>query len=226
VGAGMANTGSVRGSTGIPEQAKWEARVSGVVDYGCGEQPGSRFGPTNIRPVRMEHAQGDGRQQRRAEPSGRSVASGRIADRLAHTDRSGSQQGGASTSTAGHGDSALSDGCAHGMADANSQTCSGRGVQGSGESVGASSGAACERPAGLCEDSRPSPLHGLWENADWLHCRDGKWRPVESGTFPLAHGVSARVVRLRGYGNAIVPQVAAGFIQAYVKAVDLGQVNQ
>jgi DNA (cytosine-5)-methyltransferase 1 len=67
-------------------------------------------------------------------------------------------------------------------------------------------------------DSRPSPLHGFWENADWLHCRDGKWRPVESGTFPLAHGVSARVVRLRGYGNAIVPQVGAAFVQACLDA--------
>ena len=48
-----------------------------------------------------------------------------------------------------------------------------------------------------------------WNNPDWLRCRDGKWRPVESGTFPLANGVPARVGRLRGYGNAIVPQVAA-----------------
>jgi len=60
----------------------------------------------------------------------------------------------------------------------------------------------------------PGPLHGFWRDADWLHCRDGKWRPVEPGTFPLAHGIPARVVRLRGYGNAIVPQVAATFIEA------------
>jgi DNA (cytosine-5)-methyltransferase 1 len=30
----------------------------------------------------------------------------------------------------------------------------------------------------------------------------------------LAHGVSGRVGRLRAYGNAIVPQVAAAFIMA------------
>jgi site-specific DNA-cytosine methylase len=35
----------------------------------------------------------------------------------------------------------------------------------------------------------------------------GKARPVEPGTFPLAHGVAARVGRLRAYGNAIVPQL-------------------
>ena len=57
---------------------------------------------------------------------------------------------------------------------------------------------------------------GYWNPADWIPCRDGKWRPVEPGTFPLAHGVPARVGRLRGYGNAIVPQVAAEFISAFI----------
>jgi len=56
----------------------------------------------------------------------------------------------------------------------------------------------------------------FWGNPDWLYCRDGKWRPVESGTFPLANGVSERVGLLRGYGNAIVSQVAAEVIKAYV----------
>jgi DNA (cytosine-5)-methyltransferase 1 len=58
-----------------------------------------------------------------------------------------------------------------------------------------------------------APIDSPWRDADWLYCRDGKWRAVESGTFPLAHGVSDRVVRLRGYGNAIVPQVAAEWIK-------------
>jgi DNA (cytosine-5)-methyltransferase 1 len=58
---------------------------------------------------------------------------------------------------------------------------------------------------------------GFWTPCDWLPCRDGKWRPVEPGTFPLAHGVSNRVGRLRAYGNAIVPQVAEQVIRAYME---------
>jgi DNA (cytosine-5)-methyltransferase 1 len=65
---------------------------------------------------------------------------------------------------------------------------------------------------------RPSPTNGHWRDADWLYCRDGKWRPVEPGTFPLAHGAPARVGRLRAYGNAIVPQAAAEVIGAYLDA--------
>jgi DNA (cytosine-5)-methyltransferase 1 len=60
-----------------------------------------------------------------------------------------------------------------------------------------------------------APVSGFWDAVDWLRCSDGKARPVEPGTFPLAHGVPARVGRLRGYGNAIVPEVAAAFIEAY-----------
>ena len=55
-----------------------------------------------------------------------------------------------------------------------------------------------------------------WQDAEWLPCRDGKWRSTKPGLFPLAHGVPARVGRLRAYGNAIVPEVAAEFIKAYL----------
>ena len=64
-------------------------------------------------------------------------------------------------------------------------------------------------------DHRPDATNGYWRSADWLTCRDMRWRPVEPGTFPLAHGVPARVGRLRAYGNAIVPQVAEAFIRSF-----------
>ena len=63
----------------------------------------------------------------------------------------------------------------------------------------------------------PAPTHGYWRDADWLGCRDGRWRPVEPGTLPLAHGAPGRVGRLRAYGNAIVAPVAAEVISAFME---------
>jgi DNA (cytosine-5)-methyltransferase 1 len=85
--------------------------------------------------------------------------------------------------------------------------------------------------------------HGGWDNVDWLFCRDGKWRPVKSsvqrvvdglpgGVVPCCDFVPAssplaqtvrRVMRLRGYGNAIVPQAAALFIKAFDTTVNKWQ---
>ncbi|HHT7403687.1 TPA: DNA cytosine methyltransferase [Raoultella ornithinolytica] len=86
--------------------------------------------------------------------------------------------------------------------------------------------------AGLRWDYRPLEVNGFWRDAGWLFCRDGKWRPVEPGTFPLVDGAAARmgrvepgvarvassnrVGRLKGYGNAINAQAAAAFIRAYM----------
>lgn len=66
---------------------------------------------------------------------------------------------------------------------------------------------------------RPSPTNGFWANPDWIFCRDEKWRPVESGTFPLAHGSAARVGRLRGYGNAVNAKQAQAFIEAVMEVI-------
>ncbi len=65
-------------------------------------------------------------------------------------------------------------------------------------------------------DGSPGPTNGLWRAADWILCLDGKWRPIEPGTFPLANGIPKRMGKLRGLGNAIVPQVAATFIEAFM----------
>jgi len=51
---------------------------------------------------------------------------------------------------------------------------------------------------------------------DWIRCSDGKTRPVKPTIQPLAHGIPNRVGILRGAGNAIVPQVAAEVIKAYM----------
>jgi len=80
---------------------------------------------------------------------------------------------------------------------------------------------------------RCGPCNGFWSDSVWLPCRDGKARPTKPGIFPLVDGATkrvghcgdtglevnatpeARVLRLRGYGDAIVAPVAAEFIMAY-----------
>ncbi|HGF8629983.1 TPA: DNA cytosine methyltransferase [Salmonella enterica subsp. enterica] len=82
------------------------------------------------------------------------------------------------------------------------------------------------------EPVRALEVNGFWRDAAWLFCRDGQWRPVEPGTFPLVDGAAARLGRvepgvarvagrnrtgrLKGYGNAINAQAAAEFIRAYM----------
>ena len=67
------------------------------------------------------------------------------------------------------------------------------------------------RPRG--EPSRPG-ASSAWSEYVWVPCADRKARRVESSIQPLAYGVSNRVGRLRAYGNAICPEVAAEFIGA------------
>jgi DNA (cytosine-5)-methyltransferase 1 len=73
---------------------------------------------------------------------------------------------------------------------------------------------------GLGDNNRPGPTNGFWSAADWLGCRDGKWRPVEPGTFPLADGITSRVGRLRAYGNAINAEAARIFIQSVMELLN------
>ena len=86
----------------------------------------------------------------------------------------------------------------------------------------------CGPTSGLGDTNQPGPQGRrehlgeyadqlpAWAASEFIPCADGKARPVEPGIFPLAHGVPGRVGRLRAYGNAIVPQVAAEFVRAFV----------
>jgi DNA (cytosine-5)-methyltransferase 1 len=75
----------------------------------------------------------------------------------------------------------------------------------------------------------------LGRDTDWVYCRDNKWRPVKRGIQCVVDGLprgmvpsgdpstsyaqatsEARQMRLKGYGNAINPYVAAEVIKAYM----------
>ncbi|WP_089340611.1 DNA cytosine methyltransferase [Burkholderia singularis] len=94
-----------------------------------------------------------------------------------------------------------------------------------------------ERLRFVGRDEPAGPTNGFWRAADWLLCRDEKWRPVEPGSFPLVDGSAGRLGRvradqerltallprkdqgsrqgrLRGYGNAINAEAATQFILA------------
>ena len=91
-------------------------------------------------------------------------------------------------------------------------------LEGHAGDVGSAGWRAATRPtaaASLLGDCNTAD--GPWRDADWLLCRDGRWRPVEPGTFPLAHGAPARVGRLRGYGNAINAEAAKAFVEAVME---------
>jgi hypothetical protein len=79
----------------------------------------------------------------------------------------------------------------------------------------------------------------FWKESVLVPCRDGKARRIKSGIAPLAsrvlrgvvHGSNpctqeyaentseARTMRLKGYGNSIVPQVGAAFVLSFMEAV-------
>lgn len=58
----------------------------------------------------------------------------------------------------------------------------------------------------------------FWSNSELIPCLDGKARRIEPGLEPMVDGIPARVALLKGFGNAIVPQVAAQFIGAFLEA--------
>ena len=74
-------------------------------------------------------------------------------------------------------------------------------------------GRDCAGAGGNGHDRPHAPMLGR-DAADWLYCRDDKWRPVEPGTFPLADAATSRVGRLRAYGNGLDAETATQFVAA------------
>lgn len=65
--------------------------------------------------------------------------------------------------------------------------------------------------------SAAGDIADVWGDFNLIPCTDGKTRRLKPGLVPLVNGVPGRVGKLRGYGNAIVPQVAAEFIRAFLE---------
>ena len=103
---------------------------------------------------------------------------------------------------------------------------------------------SANEPCGRCvvdAGGSTGPTNGYWQDVDWLFCRDGKWRPTESIAVEMDDGLAARlgymriggryslnplvqkgenrVMRLKGYGNAIVAPQAQAFIETYMEIV-------
>lgn len=232
--------------------------------FGSVPFPSAGIGAPHIRDRNywMAHANNSrsqgrsGVRQRRGERVARSSSLARglaDADRIGHAPRSDGR------ASMGHGQTTQSDCCVGelGHADGAHQRGVGRG-QGSSPSCpeievcgedGQRNGIVCDR-AGAAAPDAAGPTNGFWRVADWLFCRDEKWRPVEPGTFPLVAGLPAgmgklspeqrrlaelagldaaslkrakayRVGTLRGYGNAINVEAAAAFIEAADEALSL-----
>lgn len=85
-----------------------------------------------------------------------------------------------------------------------------------GRRVGNSIGNGTQRDKSAYRQRGMPELDGHWSDFYLIPCRDGKARRVGTGLRVLAHGIPGRVGLLRGYGNAIVPQVAAAFIEEFM----------
>lgn len=215
------------GRTGCKEQPS----KRGILREAYGNDPGenftggSRLGDTesNNKWRYRESGSSDGQQ----EP----LRGSGVSNWLGISDSSGSQQRIAATEAARHGGSVESAGCVIGVGNTEHDGYIASEVK---RSDGPAIQNSKARAHSTCKSSGTSASRALpWE---WLYCRDGKYRPVEPGILPLADGLpkgmvyssdqsapinenttqEARVMRLKGYGNAIVPQVAAEFIRAFM----------
>ena len=183
---------------------------SGETGVGQGvEQSGSQSTRTGTD-GRVDDTIGDGRNARGIGDHGRNV--GEQSDPVVEDGRVGNAQhdGQSTSSKQGGDDQDASD-------DAKEQIVS---VQFEGASVTRDDRSCNGGEGGSDTQARAYETNGFWSDADWLLCRDGKWRPVRPQSFPLVDGATARVGRLRAYGNAITAQVAQGLIESYMEVRD------
>ena len=201
------HAGSDSTTVGMGNTDHGGSQGSGETRVGQGvEQSGSQSTGTGTD-RRVDDTISDGRNARGIGDHGRNV--GEQPDPSFEDGRVGNaQHDGQSTITEPRGDDQdASD-------DAKEQIVS---VQSEGASVTGDDRSCNGGEGGSVAGTQAHETNGFWSDADWLLCRDGKWRPVRPQSFPLVDGATARVGRLRAYGNAITAQVAQGLIETYIE---------
>lgn len=199
--------GSGSGTVGVGDTDHGGSQGSGETRVGQGvEHSGSQSARASTD-VGVDNAIGNGRNEGRNRDHGRNV--GEQPDPVVEDGRVGDTQhdGQSASSKQRSNDQDAPD-------DEKEQIVS---VQSEGAGISRDDRSGDGSEGGGDTETRAYETNGFWADADWLLCRDGKWRAVEPDTFPLADGATARVGRLRAYGNAITAQVAQGLIESYME---------
>lgn len=129
----------------------------------------------------------------------------------------------ADTDITGAGEGRQQRGWQFGGAGGDQEACAvGNAVRSTGERytgsiLGAEASVGSAREFDGCQLGRPADAGA--PAFEWVIGADGKARRVKPGLRLLAHGVSNRVGKLRGFGNAIDPRPAAEFILAAQEAI-------
>ena len=199
--------GSGSGTVGVGDTDHGGSQGSGETRVGQGVEHSGSQSPRASADVGVDDTIGNGRNEGRNRDHGRNV--GEQPDPVVEDGRVGDTQhdGQSASSEPRSNDQDAPD-------DEKEQIVS---VQSEGAGVSRDDRSGDGSEGGGDTETRAYETNGFWADADWLLCRDGKWRPVEPDTFPLADGATARVGRLRAYGNAITAQVAQGLIESYME---------
>ena len=188
-----------------------------------GEQVASALGRDWLAGVRSD-LEGLGYAVGAADLCAASVGAPHIRQRLywvAHQQSGGLRIDWSASRQAGHSDECRA---SSGMADTKHQQCEGC-LSGRCEEPSTQGGREAGESARRGEADGLANAHiaasgdlGFWSDSEFIPCRDGLARrvPSEPALFPLADGIPGRVGLLRGAGNAIVPPLAARFIEAFL----------